>query len=284
MSDKCSGCSSAGGCPSGGCGSSSMGDELQFKSLNEKSKIKKTIAIISGKGGVGKSLVTSLLASSATRQDERSAIIDADILGPSIGKMFNLKGPLEADEFGNYPNVTGSGIQVVSSNFLLKNETDPIVWRGSLVSGIVEQFWTDMIWTDVDFMFIDTPPGTGDVSLTIFQSIPLDGIVIVTSPQELVSMIVQKTINMAKMMNVRVLGIIENMSYLEINDKEKMYPFGKSNIEEIAKENGLKVLGKIKIDPQIANLADKGKIEEYRSEEIDNVFLEIKKHLNDGII
>ncbi|HEY8424250.1 MAG TPA: Mrp/NBP35 family ATP-binding protein [Clostridia bacterium] len=230
--------------------------------LNSSSSVKKVIAVISGKGGVGKSMVTSLLASAFRKNGHSVAVLDADITGPSIPKAFGLKGPISFSEKGILPKETNSGIKVMSVNFLLNHESEPIIWRGPLISGAVKQFWTEVVWGDVDYMFIDMPPGTGDVSLTVFQSFKLDGIVIVTSPQELVAMIVQKAINMAKDMNVKILGLIENMSYFVCpNCTKKHYIFGNSGIDETAQKQNLKVLAKIPIDPAISQAFDSGQAE-----------------------
>ena len=210
---------------------------------NEMSHIKKVIGVVSGKGGVGKSLVTSLLSVLSQRKGYKTAIMDADITGPSIPKAFGLHGHAETSEWGLFPVKTAAGTSVMSLNLLMKNETDPVVWRGPLISGAVKQFWTDVIWSDVDYMFIDMPPGTGDVALTVFQSIPVDGIVIVASPQELVGMIVEKAVNMAKMMDVPVLALVENMSYITCPDCGKeIHVFGESHIDEIAQNTALKPL------------------------------------------
>ena len=246
---------------------SSCGENCgERKSLLEKphelSRIKKVIGIVSGKGGVGKSLVTALSAVTAERNGYKTAILDADITGPSIPKMFGLKEKATGSELGLMPVVTKTGISVMSLNLLTENETDPVVWRGPVIAGTVKQFWTDVIWGDVDFMFIDMPPGTGDVPLTVFQSVPLDGIIIVTSPQELVSMIVEKAVNMAKLMNIPVLGIVENMSYALCPDCGKRIDlFGKSHVGEVAKKHELNVIAQIPFDTKLANGCDAGLIE-----------------------
>ena len=229
---------------------------------HEMSSIKKVIGIVSGKGGVGKSLITSMLAVTMNRMGYNSAILDADITGPSIPKAFGIKEKAKGSEIGIHPVKTKTGIDIMSINLLLENDTDPVVWRGPIIAGTVKQFWTDVIWNDVDFMFIDMPPGTGDVPLTVFQSIGVDGIVVVTSPQELVSMIVSKAVKMAEMMNVPILGLVENMSYFKCPDNDKDYQiFGESHIEEIAEKHNLKVLAKLPIDPKIAAACDRGMIE-----------------------
>ena len=239
---------------------------------NEMSRIKKVIGVVSGKGGVGKSLVTSLLAVLAQRKGYKTAIMDADITGPSIPKAFGLHGHAEASEWGLFPVKTAAGISVMSLNLLMKNETDPVVWRGPLISGAVKQFWTDVIWGDVDYMFIDMPPGTGDVALTVFQSIPVDGIVIVASPQELVGMIVEKAVNMAKMMDVPVLALVENMSYITCPDCGKeIHIFGESHIDEIAQKHGVETVARMPIDPKLAAACDAGTIESFNGAWLDGV-------------
>ncbi len=229
---------------------------------NSMSHVKKVIGVVSGKGGVGKSLVTSLLASGMQRADFRTAILDADVTGPSIPKAFGLTQKASGNEFGILPVATKSGISVMSVNLLLENDTDPVVWRGPVIAGTVKQFWSDVVWDDVDYMFVDMPPGTGDVPLTVFQSLPVDGIVVVTSPQELVSMIVGKAVKMAQMMNIPILGLVENMSYVACpHCEERIAVFGESHIEEVAAEYGIPVLGRLPIDPAIAAAVDSGKVE-----------------------
>lgn len=229
---------------------------------HEMSSIKKVIGIVSGKGGVGKSLVTSMLAVTMNRMGYHAAILDADITGPSIPKAFGIREKALDNEFGLIPVKSKTGIDIMSVNLLLENDTDPVVWRGPIIAGIVKQFWTDVIWSNVDFMFIDMPPGTGDVPLTVFQSIAVDGIIVVTSPQELVSMIVSKAVKMAEMMNIPIIGLVENMSYFKCPDNGKDYKiFGDSHIEEISKKHNLKVLEKLPIDPKISAVCDKGMIE-----------------------
>lgn len=231
--------------------------------LNPLSSIKKVIGIVSGKGGVGKSTVTSELAVALNRAGKKVGIMDADITGPSIPKAFGITKKARGSEQYFYPVASKQGIDIISMNLLLENDTDPVIWRGPVIAGAVKQFWTDVVWGDKDVLLIDMPPGTGDVPLTIFQSLPVDGIVIVTSPQDLVSMVVEKAVNMAKMMNVNVTGIIENYSYFQCpNCGEKVDIFGKSHIDEISKEKNVKLLGKMPIDPDIAMKMDQGKIEE----------------------
>ncbi|MFN2938681.1 P-loop NTPase [Lachnospiraceae bacterium YH-ros2226] len=237
---------------------------------NPHSNVKHVIGIVSGKGGVGKSFLTASLANKLGREGYKTAIMDADITGPSIPKMFGVKGPLLGSEDGAYPVEAEDGTKIVSMNLILENDEQPVVWRGPVIAGTVKQFWTDIMWGNVDYMFVDMPPGTGDVPLTVFQSLPVDGIIIVTSPQDLVSMIVKKAINMAEMMKIPVLGLVENYSYIQCPDcGKKIQLFGKSHIEEVAKEFGLPVLGQIPLDPKNAELADAGKIYEN-----DNTYLD----------
>ena len=226
---------------------------------NEYTKVKHVIGVVSGKGGVGKSMVTASLANMMAEKGYRVGILDADITGPSIPKMYGLKGAAMANDEGIYPMITKNGIKVMSINLLLPTEDTPVIWRGPVLANMVKQFWTDVIWGDVDYLFVDMPPGTGDVPLTVFQSIPLDGIIIVASPQDLVQIIVKKAYHMAKSMNVPILGIVENYSYLVCPDcGKKISVFGESHIEEIAGKMDLKVLGKMPIDPSLAELSDKG--------------------------
>ncbi len=236
--------------------------ESFIEAPHEGSEIKKVIGVVSGKGGVGKSLVTSLLAILAQRQGKRTAIFDADITGPSIPRAFGLKEHAMADKLGIYPVKTSTGISVMSLNLLTENETDPVVWRGPLIAGTVRQFWTDVVWEDIDCMYIDMPPGTGDVALTVFQSIPLDGLIIVASPQELVGMIVSKAAKMAQMMDIPVLALVENMSYVQCPDcGKRISVFGESRAEEIAKNFDIPCVARIPIDPELAALCDAGRIE-----------------------
>lgn len=254
--------------------------ERKKESLLEKpnplSHVKRVIGVVSGKGGVGKSLVTSLLAVMAQREGLRTAILDADITGPSIPKAFGLHGHAQSGKQGLYPVVSTAGVCVMSLNLLTKNETDPVVWRGPLIAGTVKQFWTDVIWGDIDVMFIDMPPGTGDVPLTVFQSIPVDGIVIVTSPQELVGMIVEKAVNMAGMMNIPVLALVENMSYVTCPDCGKeIRLFGESHIEQIAGKHGIETLARIPVDPSLSAACDAGEIERFRGGWLDRILFKI---------
>ncbi len=249
-----------------------------IENLNELSSVKKVIAVVSGKGGVGKSLVTSLLSVMMNRRGYNTAVLDADITGPSIPKVFGVREKADSDGQFIYPVKTKTGIEIMSVNLLLPNDSDPVVWRGPIIAGMVKQFWTDVVWNDVDYMFVDMPPGTGDVPLTVFQSLPLDGIIIVTSPQELVSMIVEKAVKMAKLMNVPIVGIVENMSYLECPDcGKKISLYGESHIEEIAKEHNLKVLGRLPIDPNLAKNCDQGVIELFEGEWLNDACDELEK-------
>lgn len=268
----CSSCSSAGSCSSEsceGCPSSKQPQSFQEK-LNEYSSVKKVIGVVSGKGGVGKSFVTASLATAMRKKGYEVGILDADITGPSIPKMYGLKGAAQADDKGIYPMETKNGIKVMSINLLLPTEETPVVWRGPILANMVKQFWTDVIWGDVDYLFVDMPPGTGDVPLTAFQSLPLEGIVIVTSPQDLVQMIVKKAYNMAGMMKVPVLGLVENYSYVQCPDcGRKIYVFGESHIDQIAAGLDIPVLGKMPIDPAYAAKADEGAFDQ-----VDNPYVE----------
>ncbi|MDD6762716.1 MAG: P-loop NTPase [Clostridiales bacterium] len=233
------------------------------KQPHQLSHIRKVIGIVSGKGGVGKSLVTSMLACLAQKNGYKTAVLDADITGPSIPKMFGINERASATELGLIPATSRNDIDIMSLNLLLESENQPVIWRGAVISSVVEQFWTEVIWGDVDFMFVDMPPGTGDVPLTVFQSLPVDGIIIVASPQELVNMIVEKAVNMANMMDIPILGMVENMSYLRCPDCGKeIKVFGESHVEETAAEYGIPLIGRIPIDPGIASLCDKGRVEE----------------------
>ena len=248
---------------------------------NKASNVKHVIGIVSGKGGVGKSLVTSMLAVTMQRRGYQSAILDADITGPSIPKAFGLKtSSVEGSALGMLPPKTKTGIEVMSLNLLVDEETKPVVWRGPVIAGTVKQFWSDVVWNDVDYMFVDMPPGTGDVPLTVFQSLPLDGIIIVSSPQELVSMIVEKAVNMAALMDVRVLGLVENYSYIVCPDCGKVIrPYGESRIDELAKVHGLDVLATLPIDPSLASLCDKGVIELFEGDYMERAADKLEKIL-----
>lgn len=257
----CSSCSK-----SSGCGSA----KPQKSPLNEHSRVKKVIGVVSGKGGVGKSLVTAMLSVLMNRKGYKTAVLDADITGPSIPKMFGIHSRAEADEKGIIPAETGAGLKLMSVNLLLESEDAPVVWRGPVIAGAVTQFWTEVNWGEVDYMFVDMPPGTGDVPLTVFQSLPVDGIVIVTSPQDLVSMIVKKAYNMALAMNVPVLGIVENMSYVCCPDCGAEFRiFGEGKTETVADELGVPLLAQVPIDVRLAALADEGRFEYFNVEYMD---------------
>ncbi|MGN1104010.1 MAG: P-loop NTPase [Candidatus Coproplasma sp.] len=268
-------------CSSCGESCSSRKAESLKKKPHELSTVKKVIAVVSGKGGVGKSMTSALLAVSAQRRGYNAALMDADITGPSIPKMFGIHDRAMGSEKGILPVDSKYGVQVMSMNVLLEHEDEPVVWRGSLISGTVLQFWTDVIWEAVDVMFIDMPPGTGDVPLTIFQSLPLDGIIIVTTPQDLVGMIVQKAVNMAKMMNVPILGIVENMSYVSCPDcGRKISIFGDSKADALALEYGIPAVAKVPVDSELTNLADSGRIEDIENNYLQDFFDKIDKNLN----
>lgn len=238
--------------------------------LHRLSRVKKVIGVLSGKGGVGKSLVTSLLAVAMNNKGARTAVLDADITGPSIPKAFGVTEKVTGSPEGVRPVRTKTGIELMSINLLLEQDTDPVVWRGPIIANTVKQFWSEVIWEDIDYMFIDMPPGTGDVALTVFQSIPIDGIIVVTSPQELVSMIVEKAVKMAESMHVPILGLVENLSYFTCPDNGKNYSvFGESHIEEIAFAHHLPVLAKLPIDPKIANAVDRGSVESLENDWMD---------------
>lgn len=273
MSEECThDCSSC----SADCGSR---DKQSFREeLNPASSVKKVIGVVSGKGGVGKSMITSMLAVLMQRKGFNTAILDADITGPSIPKAFGINTKAYADERGLVPVPTKTGIDVMSINLLLDNETDPVVWRGPVIGGTVKQFWTDVIWEEVDFMFVDMPPGTGDVPLTVFQSLPVDGIVIVTSPQELVSMIVSKAVKMAQMMDIPILGIVENMAYFECDSCSKRhYIYGESHIDEVAASHEIDTIAQIPMDKKLAGGADKGLIELFEGPWLDEMADKIEK-------
>ena len=245
--------------------------------MNKYSNIKKVIGVVSGKGGVGKSLVSCLLAAKCAKAGLKVGVLDADITGPSVPRSFGVTDRAMQDSECLLPNISEGGVKIMSINLLLEDENAPVVWRGPVISGVVQQFWTDVRWGDLDYLFVDMPPGTGDVALTVFQSLPIDGIVIVSTPQELVKMIVNKALNMAKLMDVPVLGLIENMSYYECPDcGNKLEIFGKSRIDETAEEAGLPVLAKLPIDPDITRLVDEGRIEDAECRELDE-FLEALK-------
>lgn len=260
-------CSSCGvNCPS----RSAESRESLLAPTNKLSKVKKVIGVISGKGGVGKSLVTSMMAINMNRRGHTTAILDADITGPSIPKIFAAKADVEGSENGMFPVQSTTGIRIMSVNLLLEDESAPVVWRGPVIAGVIKQFWSDVVWGDVDFMFVDMPPGTGDVALTVFQSLPVDGIIIVTSPQELVSMIVKKAVKMAEMMKVPIIGLVENMGSVICPDCNKRISiFGESKLDEISEELNLDVLGRIPLDPKLAALCDKGMLELMENDYLD---------------
>lgn len=266
MPEKNKACSDS-GCSKESCEGCEKDPKSFLEETNELNSIKKVIGIVSGKGGVGKSLVTAMLSVLLKRKGYSVGILDADITGPSIPKMFGITGKAQGSDLGIFPVKTHNDIRIMSINLLLDQADAPVIWRGPLLAGIVKQFWTDVIWGELDFLLIDMPPGTGDVPLTVFQSIPLDGIVIVTSPQELVSMIVKKAYNMAKQMNIPVLGVVENMSYVKCPDCGKEIKlFGESSLTDTAKDLGLNVLGKVPVDPVMAQLADKGEFERFNND------------------
>ena len=252
--------------------------ESLLAELNPNASVKKVIAVVSGKGGVGKSTVTSMLAVAMARKGKRVGVLDADITGPSAPTAFGVTECQGADESGLYPALTRTGIQVMSINLLLDNPADPVVWRGPVIAGAVKQFWTDVIWEDVDYLFVDMPPGTGDVPLTVFQSLPVDGVIIVTSPQDLVSMIVAKAVKMANMMHIPVLGFVENYSYLRCPDcGKRISVFGKSHLDEIAAQFDLPILARLPIDPAVAEAYDNGQMETVNTEALSAAVEAIEK-------
>lgn len=249
---------------------------------NPNSNIKKVIGIVSGKGGVGKSLVTALSAVTAARRGYQTAILDADLTGPSIPKMFGIKKKAQGSELGILPESSKTGIKIMSLNLLLENESDPVIWRGPVIAGTVKQFWTDVVWEDVDFMFVDMPPGTGDVPLTVFQSLPVDGIIVVASPQELVGMIVEKAVKMAAMMNIPIIGLVENMSYVKCPDCGKEIKiFGESHIDKVAVEHHLPLLGRIPVEPKLASASDSGMIELFEGDWLDTVGMKLDEMMGE---
>ena len=265
-------CSSASSCSKESCeGCSSSGQKTSFAAdMNQYSSVKKVIGVVSGKGGVGKSFVTASLAAQMRKKGYSVGILDADITGPSIPKMFGVHGPAVGNDMGMYPIEAEDGTKIMSINLLMDDEEAPVVWRGPVIAGTVKQFWSDVVWGDLDYLFVDMPPGTGDVPLTVFQSLPVDGIVIVTSPQELVQMIVKKAFHMANMMHIPVLGLVENFSYLKCPDcGKKIALFGESNIDEVAAKEGTRVLGKLPLDPAYAKAADAGAFYEMENPYLD---------------
>ncbi|MDU2064572.1 MAG: P-loop NTPase [Sporomusaceae bacterium] len=275
MSENCSqSCSSCGEA----CAERDGEQQSLLAKTHELNHVKKVIGIVSGKGGVGKSLVTSLLAVRMKQRGYHTAILDADITGPSIPKVFGIKEKAMGSEMGIFPLKSSQGIKMMSANLLLENDTDPVLWRGPMIGNMVTQFWTDVIWGNMDFLFVDMPPGTGDVPLTVFQSLPVDGIIVVTSPQELVSMIVAKAVKMAEMMHIPILGLVENMSYFKCPDNQKEYKiFGESHVDETAAQYGLAVLGKLPIDPAVAQLCDQGAIEQFDGNWLDQAIAKLEK-------
>lgn len=262
--EACSSCAHAGSCKSK--------KEDMKAPANPYSQVKKVIGVVSGKGGVGKSMVTASLARLAISQGYTVGILDADITGPSIPKMYGVHESAVGNEEGMFPCIAKDGTKIMSVNLLLERESDPVIWRGPIIAGVVIQFWTDVMWGDLDFLFVDMPPGTGDVPLTVFQSLPVDGVVIVTSPQDLVQMIVEKAYNMAKQMNIPVLGIVENYSYLECPEcGKRISVFGESHIDEIAENLGTEVLGKMPIDPQLAEIVEQEKFYEAENKYLTNI-------------
>lgn len=279
MTENTKGCSDN-SCTKESCEGCEHSKQSLLEDLNQYSSVKNVIGVVSGKGGVGKSFVTAMLAVLLNRKGYKVGILDADVTGPSIPKMFGITRKAQGNKLGILPEKTHNNIKIMSVNLLLEEEDTPVIWRGPILAGTVKQFWTDVLWEDLDYMFIDMPPGTGDVPLTVFQSIPLDGIVIVSSPQDLVSMIVKKAYNMAKQMNIPILGLIENMSYVKCPDCGKeINLFGKSKLAEISNETDVEILGRIPIDPVIAKLVDEGNFERFScdylavaAEKIDSIF------------
>ncbi len=273
MADCTHDCSSCGS----SCSERTAEQNLRAK-LNGFSSVGKVYAVVSGKGGVGKSLVTSLMAAAVAKTGRSTAILDADITGPSIPQIFGVHEKAQGSEAGILPAESKGGVKLMSINLLTEKETDPVLWRGPVIAGVVTQFWTDVAWGHVDYMFVDMPPGTGDVPLTVFQSLPVDGIIVVTSPQDLVSMIVAKAVNMAKLMNIPIVGIIENYSFVKCPDcGREIYVFGESKVEKAASEHGIKVLARLPVDPAIAAACDAGTLESYENQYVDEAVREILK-------
>ncbi|MBP5618144.1 MAG: Mrp/NBP35 family ATP-binding protein [Clostridia bacterium] len=267
-------------CSTCGADCASRQPESLLEAPNAMSNIRHVVAVVSGKGGVGKSLVTSLLAVLANRKGLKVGVLDADVTGPSIPKTFGVNERAQGSDLGIFPVLTKKGIKIMSVNLLLENATDPVVWRGPVIAGTVKQFWTDVIWEDVDYLFVDMPPGTGDVPLTVFQSLPVDGIVIVTSPQELVSMIVEKAVNMAKLMNVPILGVVENLSYYQCPDCGKKHAlFGESKIDQTAARLGIPNVAKLPLDPELAKVCDQGLVELFEGDWLDELSDKIEEAL-----
>ena len=267
-----------GNCSSCGSDCSDRKAESLLAKLNPKARVGKVIAVVSGKGGVGKSTVTSMLAVSMARKGYRVGVLDADITGPSAPTAFGVTDCQGANDDGIYPALTKGGIQVMSINLLLDDPSSPVVWRGPVIAGAVKQFWTDVVWEDVDYLFVDMPPGTGDVPLTVFQSLPVDGIIIVTSPQDLVSMIVTKAVKMAEMMHIPVLGFVENYAYLQCPDcGKKIEVFGKSHLDAVAAEHGVPILARLPIDPKVAEAYDSGLMETVNTDDLSNAIAAVEQ-------
>ena len=270
MSNTPEGCTHDCGSCGQNCGERKQDPQSFLEKPHELSQINRGSGAVSGKGGVGKSLVTSMMAVLLNRRGHKTAILDADVTGPSIPKAFGIREKAQGSEAGLFPGRSKTGIGVMSVNMLLEEETTPVIWRGPVIAGVVKQFWTDVIWDEVDFLFVDMPPGTGDVPLTVFQSIPLDGIIVVTSPQELVSVIVEKAVRMAEMMNIPILGLVENMSYAVCPDCGKeIRVFGESHLDEVAARHGLAVLGRLPMDPALAKVVDQGVVELFEGSWLD---------------
>lgn len=268
-------------CSACGQDCSSRKSESLLAPLHPTSRIKKVVAVMSGKGGVGKSMVTGLLATLAQRMNYKTAILDADIIGPSIPRMFGVQDKATGTEDGIIPALSKTGIRMMSINLLLKDDSDPVVWRGPVVAGAIKQFWSEVLWDDVDIMFIDMPPGTSDVPLTVFQSLPVDGVILVSTPQELVGMIVQKAINMAGMMHIPVLGLVENMSFAICPDCGKQFSlFGNSEADALAKANNIPLVARLPIDSKLAAACDKGMIELFEGNWLDEIIASILKGVN----
>ncbi len=277
MESSCSGCPTESSC-SGTC--PTVPEQTEAQKLSD---VKNVIAVMSGKGGVGKSSVTSMLAVSLMRQGYKVGVLDADITGPSIPKIFGVSTKTEASEFGITPSTTENGIKIISLNLMIENEDDPVVWRGPIISQLVKQFWTDVIWGNLDYLLIDLPPGTGDVPISVFQSIPVDGVVMVSSPQQLANMVVRKAIKMGNLYEANFYGLIENMAYVECPDCDKRLEiFGKPHGEQEAKANNIPYLGELPIDPKLAEMADAGKIEEYHSDKFDQITKQILQQTSDS--
>ena len=267
MSECTHDCSSCGA----SCGERQEPQDLH-KPANELSSIKKVIAVVSGKGGVGKSAVTCSLAAAMAQRGKKVGVLDADITGPSVPKAFGVHQRAQGSELGIYPAVSHGGVELMSLNLLTERETDPVIWRGPVIAGAVQQFWTDVVWGDLDYLFVDMPPGTGDVPLTVFQSLPVDGVIVVSAPQTLVGMIVTKAVKMAEMMNIPVLGLVENYSYFKCPDCGKEYPiFGESTIDTLGAHLSLPVLAKLPVNPELSRAMDEGRLEEYQPNPLADV-------------